>query len=88
MSDKFKNKYVDLDSPAMSAFEIIKSDDVDLPTPIRALTIGQSGGVIKYTHARTGEICITGHLPIGPHSIWAKRIWSTGTTATGLTGWE
>lgn len=31
---------------------------------------------------------INGPLPIGQHSIWAARIWETGTTATGLTGWE
>ena len=47
-----------------------------------------AAGVVKYTHARTGAICTTGPLPVGQHSIWARRIWATGTTATGLTGWQ
>lgn len=49
--------------------------------------IGTAGGVVKYPHARTGAVCTTGPLPVGQHSISAKRIWATGTTATGLTGW-
>ncbi len=88
MNDYFKGANIDLTGPALSAFAVTKSDTADLPVPIRALTIGTAGGVVKYTHARTGAICTTGPLPIGQHSIWARRIWDTGTTATGLTGWE
>ena len=77
-----------LDAPALSAFVIIPSDTADLPAPVRAVTIGTLPGTVRYTHARTGAICTTGPLPIGQHSIWARRIWYTGTTATGLTGWE
>ncbi|PYF09565.1 hypothetical protein C8J30_108143 [Rhodobacter viridis] len=79
---------VDLNSPALSAFSVTPSDTVDLAAPVRAVTIGTAAGVVKYTHARTGAVCTTGPLPVGTHSIWARRIWATGTTATGLTGWE
>ncbi len=88
MSDKFEGANIDLTGPALSAFAVTKSDTADLPVVIRALTIGTTGGVVKYTHARTGALCTTGPLPVGQHSIWARRIWDTGTTATGLTGWE
>lgn len=74
--------------PAQSAFAITPNDNADLAVPVRAVTIGTSGGTIRYTHARTGAVCNTGPLPVGQHSIWAKRIWLTGTSATGLTGWE
>ena len=87
MADYFNGSNIDLGAPALSSFAVTKSDTADLPVVIRALTIGTAGGVVKYTHARTGAICTTGPLPIGQHSIWARRIWDTGTTATGLTGW-
>lgn len=87
MPNKFKNQYVTLQSPSLGGFLINPNDNSDLPSPIRALTIGTAAGVVKYTHAKTGEICTTGPLPVGPHSIWASKIWATGTTATGMTGW-
>ena len=79
---------VDLTGPSLGGNAITPSDTVDLPAPVRAVTIGTAGGAIRYTSARTGAICTTGHLPIGQHPIWASRIWVTGTTATGLTGWQ
>ena len=88
MSDKFEHFSLGLDGPALSAALITPSDTVDLAAPVRAVTIGTAAGVVKYTHARTGTVCTTGPLPVGTHSIWARRIWATGTTATGLTGWE
>lgn len=88
MTDRFRNNPVGEDAPALSSFAVTKSDTADLPKPVRAVTIGERGGVIKYTAARGGEICTTGYLPIGQHPIWATRIWETGTTAEGMTGWE
>ncbi|MCR8724585.1 spike base protein, RCAP_Rcc01079 family [Frigidibacter sp. ROC022] len=88
MTDRFRNSSVGIDGPSIGGFEIIPNDTVDLAVPVRAVTIGTSGGVVRYTHARTGEVCTTGPLPVGQHSIWAIRIWETGTTATGLTGWR
>lgn len=89
MSDKFENYNAGITGPALAAFEIVPSDTEDLPSPVRAITIGGvGGGKIKFTHARTGQVCTTGPLPMGSFSIWAIRIWATGTTATGLTGWE
>ena len=87
MTDNFQYHTIGLDGPSLGGKVITPSDTVDLPNPVRAVTIGTQGGTIRYTHARTGEICTTGPLPINSYSIWASRIWATGTTATGLTGW-
>lgn len=77
-----------MEAPGLSSFVVSPSDTVDLPAPVRAVTIGTNPGAIRYTHARTGVVCTTGPLPVGQHPIWASRIWLTGTGATGLTGWE
>ena len=88
MTDEFRNHTPGLDAPSLGGNAITPSDSTDLPAPVRAVTIGTLPGTVRYTHARTGAICTTGPLPIGQHSIWAKRVWATGTTAAGLTGWE
>ena len=88
MTDKFDGCDIKLDAPSLGGNAITPSDIDDLPAPVRAVTIGTRAGAIRYTSARTGAICTTGHLPIGQHPIWASRIWVTGTTAEGLTGWE
>ncbi|QXH25146.1 hypothetical protein RCWATERBOI_55 [Rhodobacter phage RcWaterboi] len=87
MSDHFKGASIDLTAPALSSFAVTPNDAADLPAPVRAVTIGERGGVVKYTAARGGAVCTTGYLPIGQHPIWASRIWATGTTAEGMTGW-
>ena len=83
MANAFPNGYL---ASAQGAFAITPSDTVDLPAPIRAVTIGTAGGVIKYI-GRDGETRTTGPLPINTYSMEATRILATGTTATGLTGW-
>ena len=88
MNDAFERLSPGLNGPSLGGNAITPSDIDDLPAPVRAVTIGARAGVIRYTSARTGAICTTGHLPIGQHPIWARRIWQTGTTAEGLTGWE
>ncbi len=87
MTDYFKAFQPGLDAPSLGGKAVTPNDSTDLASPVRAVTIGTTGGTIRYTHARTGDICTTGPLPVGQHSIWASRIWATGTTATGLTGW-
>ena len=88
MNDFFEGNGIGITGPGLGAFAITPSDTADLPAPVRAVTIGTLPGTVRYTHARTGAICTTGPLPIGQHSIWARRIWFAGTTAAGLAGWE
>lgn len=65
-------------------FSITPSDSVDLATPIRALIIS-AGGTVKITKL-DGVTTDTLTLPAGQFAIKVRRIWATGTTATGLTG--
>lgn len=72
--------------PAAGAFAITPNDGADLTQRIRCLTIGTAGGAVSYV-GWDGTTYTTGPLPIGSYPLYAKRIRSTGTTATGLTGW-
>lgn len=66
-------------------FAITPNDSADLGDYVRAVTINVAG-VLKY-HAWDGTVCTTDTLPAGTYPLLARRILSTGTTATGLTGW-
>lgn len=88
MPYRFQSHPVGVEGPSFGGSAITPSDSTDLTNPIRAITIGTSAGIIKYDHAITGVTYTTGPLPVGTYSIWAKRVYATGTTATGLTGWE
>lgn len=87
MSDPFRNHALGPTSPAIGAMAIVPSDSADLAVPIRALTIGSVAGTISFV-GRNGQIYTTGVLPPGTYPLFAKRIRQTGTTATGLTGWQ
>lgn len=87
MSDPFEYHTPGLDAPALGAIAITPSDTVDLPVPVRAVTIGGTAGTIRYISAVDEKPYSTGPLPVGLHPIWASRILQTGTTATDLTGW-
>lgn len=75
-----------LGAAPVDSFVITPSDTVDLPQAIRQITIGTTGGTIRWQNAR-GTIEDTGPLPVGSYMMAAHRIMATGTTATGLTGW-
>lgn len=72
--------------PALWGFAITPADGADLADDVRAITIGTAAGVIAY-HDWNGIARTTGSLPVGTYPMLARRILSTGTTATGLTGW-
>lgn len=72
--------------PAAGGFAVTPDDNTDLSQPIRGITIGTSAGVVVYINW-DGVTCTTGSLPIGTYGLFATRILSTGTTATGITGW-
>lgn len=72
--------------PAIRSFAITPNDSADLADYVRGIEIGTMEGVVVY-HDWNGNTCTTGPLPVGKHAMLARRILSTGTTATGLTGW-
>lgn len=71
--------------PALESFPITPSNDDDLPTHIRAITLNV-GGTLSWVSAH-GTTHTTAELPPGTYPLLASRIRATGTTATGLTGW-
>lgn len=83
MSEPFPNGFL---PSALGAFAVTPSDDTDLSSRIRMLTIGTAAGVVVYD-GWDGVTYTTGPLPSGSYPMNARRIRATGTTATGLTGW-
>lgn len=72
-----------LGAPWVDAFTITPNDGVDLTIWPRALLIGVAGD-LKVTTLR-GTV-ITLPVPAGYNPGRVKRVWSTGTTATGIFG--
>lgn len=72
--------------PAIGCYAVTPNDGADLTDPIRMLTIGVSG-TISFVSSRNGRTYTSGELTPGSYPLFASRILSTGTTATGLTGW-
>ena len=87
MSKRFESQEASISGPALGAIAITPSDTVDLPSPVRSVTIGGTAGTISYISAVDEKTYSTGPLPVGLHPIWASRILATGTSATDLTGW-
>lgn len=86
-----RNPFKDRDhqtwGPAVRSFVIAPNDNADLPSAIRAITIGSNGGTISYVSEADGQIYETAPLPIGTYAVNIKRVRLTGTSALGLTGW-
>jgi hypothetical protein len=68
---------------ADDCFPITPNDGADLAVTVRGLIVATAGAV-KITNAAGNTVTLT--LPAGQFSLGIKRVWSSGTTATGLTG--
>lgn len=69
-------------APIRYSIAVAPDDSADLSMPARALLVGVAGDV-KLTYAN-GSID-TLFLEAGMwHAMFVRRIWSTGTTATGI----
>lgn len=82
MTDLFSNMAPGLESPARNLSEITPSDTEDLAIFSRALNVAESGFVAVTTIA--GD---EGRVFLAAGSIFplrVRRIWATGTTATGI----
>ena len=76
----------DMSSPARDAFSITGNDSTDLAKITKALHISGSGDVKLTLMNMAAGSSITITLDTGYHPLRAKRVWATGTTATGITG--
>lgn len=68
--------------PAEHAANVTPSDTVDLTAPARGLYIGTPGDVKIITIH--GEAVTFSNVPVGILPVRAKRVYSTGTTATNI----
>lgn len=83
MTDTFETHARGLTSPAEHAFQITPDDGADLPVIPRMLLIAGSGDV-RVTTAGGETLTIAGLS--GQLALRVRRVFATGTTATGLYG--
>lgn len=84
MSDPFEDFVPGLSSPPNRAYAITPSDSADLPLFTRALNVTASG-TVKITTVSGDEATLSVVAGIA-FPIRARRIWATGTSATGIVG--
>lgn len=82
MTDKFKFLSGGLESPASHLMAVVPSDTDDLPVSSRGINVATTGAVRVTTIGDTTE---TVHIAAGAaFPLRARRIWATGTTASGI----
>lgn len=82
MPDRFDKHNEGLQSPASRGVVITPNDGADLATNSRAIWIGGAGNLTVLLAGDTASVLISS-IPAGTLlPIRAKRIYSTGTTAT------
>lgn len=81
MGDRLAGKYGSTDSGIL--FNFTPNDSADLAHVTRAMIVGVAGN-IKITDPEGNTDTFA--LPAGQLVFRAQRVWSTGTTATGLVG--
>ncbi|MBW4710786.1 hypothetical protein KX928_23595 [Roseobacter sp. YSTF-M11] len=82
MADKFKSFNEGLNSPPSRLAAVTPSDTADIPQASRCINVATSGAVRLTTIAGDTETIFVAAGIVFP--IRAARIWSTGTTATGI----
>lgn len=75
--------YRGIDGPGVGAASVTPNDSTDLTIYSRALYIGGDGNV-KVTMFNGDEVTFVGLIAGTLLPVRAKRVWSTGTTATNI----
>ena len=84
MNDPFANRMRSPADPASTIFDIVPDDSKDLAQPTTALNVNTPGRVrLTTVDGSTGTVSLH---PGQTFPIRVKRVWQTGTTATGITG--
>ena len=81
MPDPFDSFSVGLESPASHAYAVTPNDAQDLPVSCRALNVAQ-GGTVRVTTVGGDDVTIA-VTEGSPFPLRCRRIWATGTSATG-----
>ena len=84
MSDAFSGYTRSMNDPAITVFDITPNDGVDLAQVTIALNVAAPGTVrVTTLDGSTSDLSIhPGHA----FPVRARRVWLTGTTATGIVG--
>lgn len=85
MANTFSSHSSGLESPGEHAFAVTPNDSADLAYVTRGVYVGGTG-TLKVTMLGGEDVTFTGLAAGVIHPIRAKRIWSTGTSATGVIG--
>ena len=84
IKQRHTNKVVVMASPITGAFAITPNDSADLSEMTVNLYIG-TAGTAKLTMF-DGSVVTYANLAAGRHPLRVKRVWATGTSATGIVG--
>lgn len=88
MSSTIKDRNISkpprISSPVTGAFAITPNDSTDLAEVTLSLYVSVAGAV-KVTMF-DGSVVTYATLTAGRHPLRVKRVWATGTAATGLVG--
>jgi len=82
IKSRHTNKAQFLSSPITGAAAVTPNDSTDLPEVTLALFVSVAGAV-KVT-MMDGSVVTYPTLSAGRHHLRVKRVWATGTAATGL----
>ena len=81
MADSVSDKAPSLTSPARNVAAVTPSDSEDLANVAKAIEVHVAGDIKVTT---IGGVTITKPFFVGYHPLVVTRIWSTGTTASGI----
>ncbi|MFF2322220.1 hypothetical protein ACFVTJ_14320 [Agrobacterium sp. NPDC058088] len=85
MAETYDYHAAGLESPASHAFDVVPDDVNPLPSPTRAIYVGNAGHLCLIL--RSGATVTFQNLPAGSLlPVRATRVLSTRTTATGIVG--
>lgn len=85
MSDNFEHSAVDAGGPFTVGAAVTPDDNADLPDVAGALWIGAAGGgALKVDTSRGWTLTFTGVAAGLFTAVRVRRVYSTGTTVTGI----
>lgn len=84
MSDPFSTRTRSPADPAETLFDILPDDTADLPRPTLALNVASPGTVrVTTVDGSTETLTLQPGLAF---PVRARRVWQSGTSATGIKG--
>lgn len=82
MADKFSNHVESLSSPPSDLIAVTPDDGQDLPQVSRGLNVATAGQVqVTTLSGTTGTLTLAAGIAF---PVRVRRVWATGTTATGI----